>query len=430
MTPSSPLRDAPSPPDAPRWTDSLRAEFPALAGVRIAVVGYVLVSPVTGEIQTGGTETYAATLAEVARGLGGDVVFLQRSRTPFAPREVRPGLSARSWARPRDVGPLLRAVREEAGARPTVTLLFVEDYLPDVADHPSVFLHHGILDDGAFERRPRSRLMGWVRDVRKLWVWHRRRRRHFRMVTRTTRTVAVDTNVGNVTRFMFPQLEWGGRIEYVPNFGTLLPRAEVVAKWRDLHAPTTVLFARRFVMKRGTFLWADVLREIAPRYPEVQFRCVGRGPGEPWLRELAARQANVKVLERPHDEMVEEHRRAHISAVPSLWSEGTSLSAIEAMCAGAAVVSTDVGGLGNLVIPNATGLIAPATPDAFGAALRRLLDDRALARRLALSGHRAAAASFSHSAWARRMCRVLAGVLADPTPRSPVRRVAPAPGVE
>lgn len=430
MTPPSASRAEPAPERESSWADALRAEFPALAGVRVAIVGYVLVSPTTGELQTGGTETYAATLAQAARGLGGDVVFLQRSRTPFAPREVRPGLSVRPWARPRDLPALLRAAREEAGERPTVTMLFVEDYLPDEADHPSVFLHHGILHDGAFERRPRSRAMGWVRDARRLWVWHRRRRQHFRMVTRTTRTVAVDTNVANVTRFMFPQLEWGGRIAYVPNFGALLPRAEVAAKWRDPKAPTTVLFARRFVMKRGTFLWAEVLRELAPRHPDVQFRCVGRGPGEPWLREIAARHANVTVLERAHDEMIEEHRRAHVAAVPSTWSEGTSLSAIEAMCAGAAVVSTDVGGLGNLVIPDATGLVAPATPAAFGDALRALLDDRARARRLALGGYRAAAASFSHAVWARRICRVLAEALADPAPRLPPRRIAPGPGVE
>lgn len=418
-------------PRAPRGSaESLAIEFPSLARARIVVVGYVLIDAGTGKVNTGGTETYARTLAETMQAMGGDVVFLQRSRAPFAPREVRPGLSVRSWARPRELGPLLRAVREEAAGRPTVTMLFVEDYLPNEADHPSIFLHHGILHDGAFEARPRSRVMNWVRDVRKLWVWHRRRRQHYRMVTRTTRTVAVDTNVANVTRFMFPQHEWGGRIAYVPNFGTLLPRAEVVAKWRDLRAPMTVLFARRFVVKRGTFLWMDVLRDLAPRYPDVLFRCVGRGPGEPWLREIATRHANVAVLERPHEEMVEEHRRAHVAAVPSTWSEGTSLSAIEAMCAGAAVVSTDVGGLGNLVIPDATGLIAPGTPEAFGAAVRRLLDDRPLARRLGLGGYRAAAATFSHDAWARRMCQVLVEALDDPSPRPPARRVAPWPGVE
>lgn len=422
------LRAPVADPGPAPWTAGLAEAFPSLRGVRIAVVDYLLVDPATGKINTGGTETYAVTLTQVARALGGDVVVLQRSRVPLAPRALAPGLSLRAWRRPRHLPALLRAVREEAAGRPVVTVLFVEDFVPGPEDQPSIFLHHGMVHDGAFERRPLRWPMTWVRDARKLWVWHRRRRQHYRLVTRTTRTVAVDTNVGNVTRHMFPQLDWAGRIDYVPNFGTLLPRAEVVRKWRS-GRPTTVLFARRFVMKRGTFLWADALAELAPRFPEVQFRCVGRGPGEPWLRALADRHPNVAVLERPHAEMVEEQRRAHVAVVPSEWSEGTSLSAIEAMCAGAAVVSTDVGGLGNLVVPGATGVIAPATPVAFRDAVAGLLERPAEARRLGLAGYRMAAASFSMPVWAERMCRVMAEVVADPAPRPPPRRVAPAPGV-
>jgi len=413
---------------AAAWAAPLASEFPSLRGLRVAVIGYDLLDPTSGKLATGGTETYAHTLGDMAYALGGDELYFQRHKVPFS-SEVRPGLSIRSWARQPELRRLLAAAREEARGRPTVVFLFVEDLVPRPEDHPSIFLHHGILHDGTFEPRQRSRLMWLVRDARKRYVWGKRRRRLLALLTRTTRTVAVDTNVGNIARFLYPQLEWGDRIEYVPNFGEVLPRAEVVEKWRAVERPT-VLFARRFVMKRGTYLWAEVLRTLAPRYPGVEFRCVGHGRGEPTLREVAARSPNVRILERPHAEMVEEHRRAHVSVVPSVWSEGTSLSAIEAMCAGSAVVSTDIGGLGNLVVPEATGLMVAATARGVEAAVARLLDDLPLARRLGLNAYRTASSSFSRIAWARRICGVLARAIEAPEPGPLARRVAPFPGAD
>lgn len=410
------------------WTAGLGEAFPSLRGVRLVVVGYRLWDPVQGRMQAGGTETYASVLADVARALGGDLVYLQRDRTRFA-AEPRPGVAVRAWTDRAELGRLVAESRAGAPGRPWVLVLFVTDHLPAADEHPSVLLHHGILDDGRFERRPRSRLGWWWRDTRKLFVFLRRRRRALRLLEGTTRTVAVDTNVASVMRVLWPQFDLADRIRSVPNFGTLLPRAEVEAKWSG-PGPLTVLFARRFVYKRGTYLWAEALASLAPRFPEVRFRCLGHGEGGAALREVAARHANVAVLERPHDEMVEEYRQAHLSVVPSLWSEGTSLSAIEGLCAGNAIVATDVGGLPDVVVPDVNGLLVPPTRAAVEAAVARLLGDRDEARRLGLVGWEMAATTFSRVAWARRICAALAEAIADPVPRPLVRRVAPHPGVE
>ena len=76
-------------------------------------------------------------------------------------------------------------------------------------------------------------------------------------------------------------------------------------------------------------------------------------------------------------------------------NEGTPISLIEALAAGAPVVSTDVGGVAAVVINDETGLIvAPDEERELADAVSRLLDDGELARRLAQQGHRHVLASF------------------------------------
>ena len=65
-------------------------------------------------------------------------------------------------------------------------------------------------------------------------------------------------------------------------------------------------------------------------------------------------------------------------------NEGTPVALIEAMAAGIPVVSTDVGGVGDLVVQGETGwLVPPDDPPALAQAVQGLLADPALRRRLA-----------------------------------------------
>ena len=72
-------------------------------------------------------------------------------------------------------------------------------------------------------------------------------------------------------------------------------------------------------------------------------------------------------------------------------NEGTPVALIEAMAAGIPVLSTDVGGVADLVAHEETGWLVPSgDPDAMASAIRRLLSDRILGARLAAAGQVAA----------------------------------------
>jgi glycosyltransferase involved in cell wall biosynthesis len=83
-------------------------------------------------------------------------------------------------------------------------------------------------------------------------------------------------------------------------------------------------------------------------------------------------------------------------------SEGLPLSVIEAMAAGLPVVASDVGGLRELVRDGETGaLVPPGDPAALADALRPLLADRELRRRLGTAGRERAKTLFDVSAFRR-----------------------------
>ncbi|MFI5338533.1 MAG: glycosyltransferase family 4 protein [Candidatus Methylomirabilales bacterium] len=64
-------------------------------------------------------------------------------------------------------------------------------------------------------------------------------------------------------------------------------------------------------------------------------------------------------------------------------NEGTPVALIEAMAAGVPVISTDVGGVGDLVVHGETGwLVPPGDPAALARGIERLLGDPGLCRRL------------------------------------------------
>jgi glycosyltransferase involved in cell wall biosynthesis len=85
----------------------------------------------------------------------------------------------------------------------------------------------------------------------------------------------------------------------------------------------------------------------------------------------------------------------NVAVMPSL-NEALSNVLLESMAAGAAVVATDVGGTAEAVADGRNGLLVPASnPREMAVAIRRLLDDGALARELGKRARQTIAERFS-----------------------------------
>src|ERR1035437_4140329 len=132
----------------------------------------------------------------------------------------------------------------------------------------------------------------------------------------------------------------------------------------------------------------DALAILAPRRPNLVTLLAGEGPREPALRAQCAALGlsdRVRFLGYRRD-VPELLGAADLVVLPSLY-EGLPLVAIEALAARRPMVATEVDGTPEVVIHERTGLLAPpANPPALAAAIERLLDDPALASRLASEG--------------------------------------------
>ena len=101
-----------------------------------------------------------------------------------------------------------------------------------------------------------------------------------------------------------------------------------------------------------------------------------------------------------------------VGVMPSIWPEPQPLVTFEAMACGRPVVASATGGLPEVVIDGETGLLVPAGDvDALRDALRALLSDPVLRRRLGEAARRRARL-FTASAITTRIEQVYAHVQA------------------
>lgn len=103
---------------------------------------------------------------------------------------------------------------------------------------------------------------------------------------------------------------------------------------------------------------------------------------------------------------------AYLCAMPVVEPEGLGRVAIEAAAMRCPLVTTALGGLSEVVEAGVTGLVVPPNdPAALAAALLRLLQDPALAQRLAAASRAKAEAHFSLKPMRQRIQQVYASVL-------------------
>lgn len=115
---------------------------------------------------------------------------------------------------------------------------------------------------------------------------------------------------------------------------------------------SVILFVGRLVNEKGVQLLIEAMPKILHYWPSAVLVIAGQGPYEGELRNLAARLGlggKVKMVGFVPDEARNAlYRLARVAVVPSLY-EPFGITALEAMAARAPLVSSDVGGLSEIV---------------------------------------------------------------------------------
>lgn len=212
--------------------------------------------------------------------------------------------------------------------------------------------------------------------------------------------VCVDHNFPNWLRATTPRFHLSMTV--IPNFTEI---AEKIEKPSDR---VNVIFARRFFPYRGTRLFAPAMAAVLDKYPNVHVTVAGSGPDEEYLKEILSPYGErVTFTQYESSESLQIHSNMHIAVVPTQSAEGTSLSLLEAMSAQCATVSTDIGGLSNIVIDGYNAIYAEPTVEDLTDKIELLVTDAELRNRLAANAYETVKQGFSYDVWAKRWKKVI-----------------------
>lgn len=184
------------------------------------------------------------------------------------------------------------------------------------------------------------------------------------------------------------------KIDVIPNFTQI---AEENKKTDD---KINIIFARRFEKYRGTRIFAESIKKIIEGYSNVYVTFAGTGPDEKFLKDTFVNDLDrVEFITYKSGESLKVHADKHIAVVPTIGSEGTSLSLLEAMSAQCAVICTDVGGMSNIVLDGYNGLIADRNSESLYYCIKKLIDDEQIRKILSKRAYETVKEAFSYEVW-------------------------------
>ena len=225
-------------------------------------------------------------------------------------------------------------------------------------------------------------------------------------VTRLAGIVSVDNFLLKYIQSELPDLQQ--KIRVVHNYvdASVFRSGVVVPEElrRRYAGRSIVLFPRNLTYQRGTHLLVPMMVSIRKQVPDVLCLVAGDGPLKDRLKEDAAKAgvANHIQLTGHLDHFADlpvYYTLADAVLVPTVANEGTSLSCLEAMAMGRPVVTTDVGGLSEIIEPGYNGWIVKPNADALATAVAEVLTQPAQARNRGKAAIQTVARRFTIERW-------------------------------
>ena len=193
--------------------------------------------------------------------------------------------------------------------------------------------------------------------------------------------VCVDTNFINWVRTKNVSL--ASKLQYIPNY---YDAEQFYPQEKDFTGEIRILYPRRLFLERGIFITLEAFEALLPTHPDIILHLVGQtSEDNAQILQAVIDKHPKKIIwdEFDMEDMHKAYETSHIALVPTIQSEGTSLSCIEAMATNNAIIATNVGGLPNLIINDFNGLLIAPTTEELIFAIESLLRDREKMQQLA-----------------------------------------------
>ena len=246
-------------------------------------------------------------------------------------------------------------------------IIFMTDIFSfKVHDVKNMSIQHGIAwDTPFFFGNPKANYLRRIRDCYKA----------LKGFEQCPMSVCVDYNFYNWYKIMRPN-DLPKKVFVIPNFcNRIISDEELQSKLMGIDRNNIkIIFARRFEQHRGSLLFAEVMNDIMNKYKNVSLTIAGEGPCENQMKEILKNQSKVVFTKYLGSQAYDIHKSHDIAVVPTIGSEGTSLSLLEAMGAGCLAISTPVGGMSNIIIDGYNGLFAMPEYNSLYSTIEKSLD--------------------------------------------------------
>ncbi len=361
-------------------------------------------------VQHGGRPRLVRDLARLLRAQGFEVTIAQKGSRD-AEIELGGGIRVRKFQVPvRSWTDILFALRTRRLVEAADLCVYAscEDGYPFFARR-SIGIQHGIWwdkPDGSPLKRAVTNRIHFARMAA--------------LCRKARRVICVDTNLINWLRLHGAAGHAAAaQCEYLPNYfdedAFPPPPPELI---EQRFRGRRLVFLRRFEEARGPLPFVGMCAVLKARGLDFQASMIGWGSQEAAVRARVAGLGladRIEIGESRFDGVAEALRPAALSVVPTIYSEGSSLSAIESIGMGIPVVASDAGGLGNLIVPGFNGYLVKAQPAALAGAVMQALSSREHYLRLA-ANCLAMRRAFSLRHWRAQVLRILreTGLVADP----------------
>lgn len=318
---------------------------------------------------SGGAERYLVDLNEICEELGYNFDIYQNAEKPFFKK--------------------FRNINVIGLYNPTTPLNYSEKYLDEQVDlykiatagksqlhilsafyecfpqkiTPSIGISHGIAWDNPSNKNHNA-----------ISFWNSKRM-FIESAMNCDKMISVDTNTANW--FQTIDYELGNqKIKVIPNYVNTREFKED----NNFKKPGKIVitYPRRLYEPRGMYLLLDIVDDLFKKYDNVEIHFVGKGFDED-VNKIKAKMAKYPdrlfCYSKEPEKMHEVYKMSDISLVPTLYSEGTSLSCLEALSTGNIVVCTRIGGLTDLIINGLNGYLVEPDKNSVLETLENIIDN-------------------------------------------------------
>lgn len=328
--------------------------------MKIVIVTYPIFDLDNQRFSIGGVQTYVKDLCALAQSLKYEVTICQiENKQPQIDKISIRGLEIRTYYSKsffsnrfqRGFNKIYSDYKRDASL-----FIIVTDQLGIRCPHLKnvIVIQHGINFD-----RPGNYLPSLFGKIRLLWKPYKiaLSLRSASRFHNTQNTVCVDFNYVNWFRTL-DTIPTNHKVNIILNYASsCISEGEMLSKLNRSREHYKIVFARRFTNYRGTLLFANVVRRLFLKYENLDVTFAGEGPLKETIKKMFQGDERVHFANYSASESVQFHKQYDIAVVPTIFSEGSSLSLCEAMSAGCFPVVSMVGGMSNMIINRYNGVL-------------------------------------------------------------------------